>query len=157
VSESCYTPQSVKSTSRDSIIISGVRRAVPLGVTFRDFAALAKRRGWTPEFLAEEFRGKIEEPSDFFHRVLSCKYKGEDRSWLVVPYRSVLEFYHKELSPLIAEGNVRLCECKCGRRVHGRKSYASVACRKRMERRRSETPKRGSEKPNKDGAFSVTF
>lgn len=141
---------------RETIMANGILRVVPPEVTFRDFSALAKRRGWTPEFLAEEFRGKIEEPSEFFHRVLSCRYKGEDRSWVVIPYRSVLEFYHKELSPLIAEGNVRLCECKCGRRVHGRKSYASAACRKKMERRRSETPKRGSEKPNKDGAFSVT-
>ncbi len=142
---------------RETIVVNGGKRIVPREVTFKDFAALAKRRGWTPEFLAEEFRGKIEEPSDFFHRVLSCKYKGEDRSGVVIPYRSVLEFYHKELSPLIAEGNVRVCECKCGRRVHGRKSYASVACRKRMERRRSETPKRGSEKAIQDKAFSVTF
>ncbi len=142
---------------REIIMVNGVRRVVPPEVSFKDFGALAKRRGWTAEFLAEEFRGKIEEPSEFFHRVLSCKYKGEDRSLVVVPYRSVLEFYHKELSPLIVEGNVRLCECKCGRRVHGRKSYASVACRKRMERKRSLTPKRGSEKPNNDGTFSVTF
>jgi len=142
---------------RETVIINGVRCIVPKEVTFRDFAALAKRRGWTPEFLAEEFRGKIEEPSDFFHRVLSCKYRGEDRSGVVIPYQSVLDLYHKELSPLIVEGNVRLCECKCGRRVHGKKSYASGACRKRMERRRAETPKRGSELPNKDGTFPVTF
>ncbi len=146
-----------KAQEREIVIIGGIKRIVPPEVSFKDFGALAKRRGWTAEFLAEEFRGKIEEPSEFFHRVLSCKYKGEDRSWVVIPYRSVLEFYRKELSPLIAEGNVRLCECKCGRRVHGRKSYASVSCRKRMERRRSETPKRGSEKPNKDGTFSTTF
>ncbi len=146
-----------KGQEREIVIIGGIKRIVPPEVSFKDFGALAKRRGWTAEFLAEEFRGKIEEPSEFFHRVLSCKYKGEDRSLVVIPYRSVLEFYRKELSPLIAEGNVRLCECKCGRRVHGRKSYASVACRKRMERRRSETPKRGSEKAIQDKAFSVTF
>ncbi len=110
---------------------NGFRRIVRGGVTFKDFAVLAKRRGWTPEFLAEEFRGKIEEPSEFFHRVLSCKYKGEDRSWVVIPYLSVLEFYNRELSPLIVEGEVRLCECKCGRRVHGKKRYASAACRKK--------------------------
>ncbi len=146
-----------KGQEREIVIIGGIKRIVPPEVSFKDFGALAKRRGWTAEFLAEEFRGKIEEPSEFFHRVLSCKYKGEDRSWVVLPYRSVLEFYRKELSPLIAEGNVRLCECKCGRRVHGRKSYASVACRKRMERRRSETPERGSEKAIQDKALSVTF
>jgi len=143
----------MKERRGETVIIKGIERIVPPEVTFRDFASLAKRKGWTAEFLAEEFRGKIEEPSDFFHRVLSCKYKGEDRSSVVIPYLSVLEFYNRELSPLIVEGTVRLCECKCGRRVHGRKSYASVACRKRMERKRSLTPKRGSEKPNKDGLF----
>jgi len=146
-----------KRQEREIVMINGVRRVVPPEVSFKDFGVLAQRRGWTAEFLAEEFRGKIEEPSEFFHRVLSCKYKGEDRSWIILPYRSVLEFYHRELSPLIAEGNVRLCECKCGRRVHGRKSYSSVSCRKRMERRRSETPKRGSKKAMQDKAFSVTF
>ncbi len=158
-SRSSYAEQKAKSRQSkcETVIVNGVRRIVPPEVTFRDFAALAKRRGWTPQFLAEEFRGKIEEPSDFFHRVLSCKYKGEDRSGVVIPYRSVLELYHKELSPLIVEGKVRLCECKCGRRVHGRKSYASMACQKRMERRRAETIKSGSQNFNKDGAFSTTF
>lgn len=121
-------------------------------VTFRDFAALAKRRGWTPEFLAEEFKGKIEGPSEFFHRVLSGK-----QADVVIPYRSVLDFYHKELSPLVEQGDVRLCVCGCGRRVHGRKQYAGNACRKRMERGRSQTPKRGSEKANNGKTFSVTF
>ena len=131
---------------RETIVVNGVKRIVPREVTFKDFAALAKRRGWTPEFLAEEFRGKIEEPSDFFHRILSCKYKGEGRSWLVVPYRSVLEFYHKELSPLIDEGEIKTCLCGCGGRVHGRQQYASRYCRLRAYRKRSQTAQRGSEK-----------
>ena len=102
MSESCYIPQSVKSTSRDSIIISGVRHAVPLEVTFRDFTALARRRGWTAEFLAEQFRGKIAEPSEIFHRVLSCEYKGENRGGVVIPYHSVLDFYQRDLHDHIA-------------------------------------------------------
>ena len=61
-----------------TVIINGHVRIVPLEVTFRDFAELAKRRGWTPQNLAEKFRGKIEEPSEFFHRVLSCKHKGRN-------------------------------------------------------------------------------
>ena len=153
-SRSSYAEQ--KAESRESrcetVIVSGVRRIVPPGVTFRDFATLAKRRGWTAEFLAEEFRGKIDGPSEFFHRVLLGKC-GE----VVIPYRSVLDLYHKELSPLIEEKSVRLCICDCGRRVYGRKQYAASACRKRAERERSLTLKRGSEKRNKDGAFSVTF
>ena len=115
-------------------------------VTFKDIAALAKRRGWRPEFLSEEFRGKIDEPSDFFHRALSCTHKGEDRGWVVVPYRSVLEFYRKELSPLMVEGEIKTCLCGCGGRVHGRQKYASRYCRVRAYRRRSQTTQRGAEK-----------
>jgi hypothetical protein len=28
---------------------------------------------------------------------MSCKYKGEDRSYVLIPYRSVIEFYNEEL------------------------------------------------------------
>lgn len=35
-----------------------------------------------------------------------------------------------------------LCRCGCGRRVAGRQSYASAACRKRAQRRRDRTAKR---------------
>src|SRR5262245_43904406 len=66
-------------------------------VTFKDFAAVAKKRGHTIESLADRFRGNIENPAEFFERVMSCKYKGEDRSGVVIPYRSVLEFYSQEL------------------------------------------------------------
>ena len=40
-------------------------------VTFGDFAKLAKQRHWSAESLATMFRGKIDHPSEFFHRVLS--------------------------------------------------------------------------------------
>ena len=127
------------------------------GVTFRDFAELAKRKGWSVQFLAEAFRGRIEDPSEFFHRVLTCQYRGEDRSWAVIPYLSVVDFYCKEVSPLVTEGSVRLCGCMCGMPVYGRKIYNSAACRKRVERGRSETPKSGSKTGNKDGTFPVTI
>ncbi len=114
---------------------------VPREVTFRDFAALANRKGWTPEFLAGEFRGKVDGPSEFFHRVLGRKF-GD----MVIPYQSVLDLYHKELSPLIAEQTVRLCACGCQRQVRGRKRYASSYCRLKVHRKGSQTSKRGSEK-----------
>ncbi|MDO8700599.1 MAG: hypothetical protein Q7J56_03000 [Deltaproteobacteria bacterium] len=38
-------------------------------VTFKDFAAIAKKRGQSPESLAELFRGKIEEPRELFDHV----------------------------------------------------------------------------------------
>jgi hypothetical protein len=82
-------------------MINGIGHIVPRReVTFRDFASLAKRRGWTPEFLAEKFKGKIEGPSEFFHRCLEGK-----PDWnVVVPFESILEFYLLELGPLIEKG-----------------------------------------------------
>ena len=142
-----------KEQRRETVIINGIERIVPPEVTFSDFASLAKRKSWTPEYLAEKFRGEIEGPSEFFHRCLSGKPEWE----VVIPYRSVLDLYWQELSPSIEEKSVRFCICGCQRRVYGRKQYAASACRKRAERERSLTLKRGSEKRNKDEGFSVTF
>ncbi len=126
-------------------------------VTYTDFATLARRRGWTAAFLAEHFRGKIEEPRACFERVLACRFNGEDLSNSVIPFRSVLEFYQRELSWSMPAGGTKGCECSCGKPVHGRKRLASAACRKRVERRRARTPESGVKKAKKDGAFSVTF
>ncbi len=112
---------------------------IPGEVSFRDLAALANRKGWTPEFLAGEFRGKVDSPSEFFHRVLDSKH-----GKLVIPYRPVLDLYHKELSPLIDEQAIRLCVCGCQKRVYGRKQYASSYCRLRIHRQGSLTAQRGS-------------
>lgn len=120
---------------------SSLGRAALVIVTFNDFAVLARRRLWTAEFLAQKLKGKIEGPLEFFHRVL-----GGRQADVAIPYRSVLEFYHKELSPLLKEGEIRLCLCGCGSRVYGRKRYASAACRKKAERGRSVTLERSSEK-----------
>ena len=54
-------------------------------VTFSDFAKLARKRGLSPEYLAERFTGKIERPSEFFHRVFQGQY-----ATVVIPYPSVL-------------------------------------------------------------------
>ena len=136
---------------RDTVFINGLRRVVPREVTFRDFASLVKKREWTPEFLAEKFRGTIEGPSEFFHRCLCGK-----PDWnVVIPFKSVLDFYWRELSPLIEEKSVRLCICGCGQRVYGRKQYASSYCRLRGHRQRSQTSKRGSEKGTETKDLSV--
>jgi len=138
---------------RDTLFFNGIRRVVRGEVTFRDFASLAKRREWTPEFLAEKFRGRIEGPSEFFHRCLN----GKPNWGVVIPYGSALDLYWRELSPLIEEKAVRFCVCGCQRRVYGRKQYAGSYCRNRAYRERSETSKRGSEKPIQDKGFSVTI
>ena len=104
-------------------------------VTFKDFAAVAKKRGLTVESLADRFRGKIENPSEFFERVMSCKYKSEDRSWVVIPYRSIIEFYNEELHYFKDTNQKhRQCACGCGSPVFDRKKWASPACKKRIQR-----------------------
>jgi len=125
-------------------------------VTYIEFAKLARRRGWTAAWLAERFKGKIEQPREFFERVLKAGSGSEDRGAIPIPYRSVLELYRKELGPGVADSESRRCDCGCGKPVTGRKRLADVACRKRMERRRSRTPESGVKKAKKDGIFSVT-
>ena len=57
-------------------------------VTFRQFSELARRRNWTAQQLAARFRGRIDNPSEFFSRVLSGKSPDA-----VIPYRSVIEIW----------------------------------------------------------------
>jgi hypothetical protein len=57
-------------------------------VTYTQFAKLAQQRHWTVESLAARFRGKIEEPREFFTRVFK-----PSNGATVVPYRSVIQFY----------------------------------------------------------------
>jgi len=104
-------------------------------ITFKDFATVAKKRGHTAESLADRFRGKIENPSEFFERVMTCKSKGEDCSSVVIPYRAVIEFYNEELH-YFGESNQkhRQCACGCGQPVFDRKKWASPACKKRIQR-----------------------
>jgi hypothetical protein len=59
-------------------------------VTFGDFAALARRRGWTVDFLTEQFRERTDKPRELFERVFQGQYAD-----VVIPYRSVLAFYGK--------------------------------------------------------------
>jgi len=105
-------------------------------VTFKDFAAVAKKRGHTAESLAARFRGKIENPSEFFERVMACRYHGEDRSDVIIPYRSVIEFYNQELH-YFRDSNQkhRQCACDCGLPVFDKKKWATPACRQRVARK----------------------
>jgi hypothetical protein len=104
-------------------------------ITYKDFAPLARNRGQTAESLAERFRGMIEEPREFFELIMTCKYKHEDRSYVVIPYRSVIEFYLEELH-YFGESHAKhkRCACGCGAPVFDRKKWASSACKKRIQR-----------------------
>jgi hypothetical protein len=104
-------------------------------VTFKDFATVARKRSHTAESLAERFRGKIENPSEFFERVMTCRYHGEDRSDVVIPYRSVPEFHNEELH-YFRDSNQkhRQCACGCGLPVFDCKKWAFPGCRQKIAR-----------------------
>jgi hypothetical protein len=88
-------------------------------ITFEAFRALMEKRKRTVDDLVDLFRGKIEDPREFFERVMSCKAKlngrYEDRSDVVIPYRSVIEFYQGEL------GYQKASEAEEGARAEKRK------------------------------------
>jgi hypothetical protein len=71
-------------------------------VTFREFRDLMIKRKRTVDELVDIFRGQLEDTRSFFERVMSCQWRNpqtgrmEDRGWVVIPYRSVIEFYEKE-------------------------------------------------------------
>ena len=104
-------------------------------ITFKEFAMVARKRGHSAESLADRFRGKIEEPREFFERVMSCKSKGEDRGGVVILYRSVVEFYQAELH-YFGDSNEkhRRCACGCDRPVFDRKKWATPGCRQKAAR-----------------------
>jgi hypothetical protein len=113
--------------------------AKPLTITYRDFSALAGRRNWTPESLAEKFKGKIENPSEFFHRIMSGKYPN-----VIIPYRSVISFYGEHSQPQVyCAERQRVCACGCGEPVFDRKKWATPGCKKRIARQRFSKHKDG--------------
>jgi hypothetical protein len=70
----------------DSIALSTPFKIQP--VSFAQFARLARQRDLSVGDLANRFRGRIENPAEFFSRVLSGKHPDT-----FIPYRSVLKFY----------------------------------------------------------------
>jgi hypothetical protein len=72
-------------------------------VTFKDFQNLMLKRKRMVDDLVDIFRGKLDDSRSFFERVMSCQWRNpetgryEDRSDVVIPYRSVIEYYLKEL------------------------------------------------------------
>jgi hypothetical protein len=72
------------------------RPAIPKAVTFAQFARAGRRLGWSLEFLTKYFRSKIEEPGELLGRIFDRR---DRHGAMVIPYRSVLEFYHRETAP----------------------------------------------------------
>jgi hypothetical protein len=71
-------------------------------ITFKDFQKLMTNRRRTVDDLVDIFRRKLDDSRNFFERVMSCQWRNpdtgryEDRSNVVIPYESVIEFYRKE-------------------------------------------------------------
>ena len=71
-------------------------------VTFKDFQKLMVKRRRSVDDLVDIFRGKLDDSRSFFERVMSCQWRNpdtgryEDGSDVVIPYKSVIEFYLKE-------------------------------------------------------------
>jgi hypothetical protein len=75
-------------------------------IIFRDFQRLMTKRRRTVDDLVDIFRGKLDDSRSFFERAMSCQWRDpdtggfEDRSDVVIPYKSVIEFYFKEVEYL---------------------------------------------------------
>jgi hypothetical protein len=71
-------------------------------VTFKDFQKLMAKRRRTVDDLVDILRGKLDDSRGFFERVMSCQWRNpdtwrfEDRSDVMIPYKSVIESYLKE-------------------------------------------------------------
>ena len=71
-------------------------------VTFKDFQKLMNKRRRSVDDVVDIFRGKLDDSRNFFERVMSCQWRNpdtarfEDRGDVVIPYKSVIDFYLKE-------------------------------------------------------------
>ncbi len=75
-------------------------------ITFKEFSKLMTARKRGVDDLVDLFRGKLDDSRSFFERVMSCQWRNsetgryEDRGDVVIPYRSVIDFYRRELGYL---------------------------------------------------------
>lgn len=88
------------------------RKEYSVGVTYRDFAALARLADWTAAELAAEFPGiNSPEPSPaYFARV----FKGDPEWNLVIPFTRVIDKYLRMVEILMREKKLRACPDGCG-------------------------------------------
>ena len=99
-------------------------------VTYSDFAKLAHQRHWTIESHAARFRGKIDEPREFFSRVLKASGAA------LLPYRSVIDFYEAGLNIFPRSPQLTTVRLGCKQEVLDRKKWALAGCRKRVARKK---------------------
>ncbi len=124
------------------------------GVSYAKFGALARRMGWTADYLAGVLRGKFEVRGEtfeaYFDRVLHCRPSGE----VVIPFRSVIEHFLVAVEYLARDGKLALCPCGCGSYAGGGGRLAWETCGKRT---RSEAQRRSLEKARQLRCGKQTF
>jgi len=117
-------------------------------ITFGQFRKVARRRGWSLEWLVEQSKAELDRPTDTIRRVLEgARVEGhregerwvapywDDMTEVVLPYRRLIELYQRATRPRPALDGERQCACGCGGLVRARRKWASPACRKRVQRR----------------------
>ncbi len=118
-------------------------REVVEGVSYAKFAALARRKEWSAEFLGENLRGKFEVRGEtfehYFERVLRC----DPSPAAVIPFRSVIGKYLAAVEELARDGKLGLCACGCGSYAGGGNRLAWDSC---VARPVSEAKRRAIEK-----------
>lgn len=105
----------------------------PCAMATEGGAGRARRRGWA-EFC--QLQGLP--PLDLPGMTLKGRYRAVGNGVPLPMGRALAQ-------AILARGAYRgrLCICECGRPVGGRRTMATPACRKRMERRRKRDPSRG--------------
>jgi hypothetical protein len=91
---------------------SDQRKEYSVGVTYRDFAALARLADWRVEELAAEFPGintPTETSATYFARVL----KGAPDWDSVIPFRRLITKHLRMVEILMRANKLRTCPCGC--------------------------------------------
>lgn len=91
---------------------SDQRKEYSVGVTYRDFAALARLADWRVEELAAEFPGinaPTETSATYFARVL----KGTPDCESVIPFRRLITKHLRMVEILMRANKLRTCPCGC--------------------------------------------
>jgi hypothetical protein len=65
---------------------------------------------------------------------------------VLVPYQSVLDFFHAANRGALPCSRSRLCACDCGKAVFGRRKWATNGCKKRVARRNGTDRHSGSDR-----------
>lgn len=91
--------------------------------------ARARRRGWSEFCMAQGLPADFDLPN----MSLGAKYKAVGNGVHIAVARTIARAVREAGE---RKGEIRLCVCQCGRPVGNRRTLATPACRKRMQRRR---------------------